>query len=69
MNLLASLQAEARAKCVRVHHEFRKMVIMLGISPKTPYVLLKYLGGLHSHLWKQVMLFKPRIVDEACVQA
>jgi hypothetical protein len=32
-------------------------------------VLLKYLGGLHSHLWRQVMLFKPRIIDEACVQA
>jgi hypothetical protein len=30
--------------------EFRKMAIMLGISPKNPYVLLKYLGGLHSHL-------------------
>jgi hypothetical protein len=45
------------------------MAIMLGISPKNPYVLLKYLGGLHNHLWKQVMLFKPRSVDEACVQA
>jgi hypothetical protein len=30
--------------------EFRKMAIMLGISPKNPDVLLKYLGGLHSHL-------------------
>ena len=30
--------------------EFRKMAIMLGISPKIPDVLLKYLGGLHSHL-------------------
>jgi hypothetical protein len=42
---------------------------MLGISPKNLDVLLKYLGGLHSHLWKQVMLFKPRTIDEACVQA
>jgi hypothetical protein len=24
--------------------EFKKMAIMLGISPKNPYVLLKYLG-------------------------
>jgi hypothetical protein len=30
--------------------EFRKMAIMLGISPKNPYVLLKYLGGLRSHI-------------------
>jgi hypothetical protein len=45
------------------------MAIMLGISPKNPYVLLKYLGGLDSHLQKQVMLFKPRTMDEACVHA
>ncbi len=30
--------------------KFRKMAIILGISPKNPYVLLKYLGGLHHHL-------------------
>jgi hypothetical protein len=50
-------------------NEFRKMAMMLGISPKNLDVLLKYLGGLHSHLRKQVMLFKPKIIDEACVQA
>jgi hypothetical protein len=60
---------EARKECARVHHEFKKMAIMLGISPKNLDVLLKYLGGLHSHLWRKVMLFKPRIVDEAYVQA
>jgi hypothetical protein len=42
---------------------------MLGISPKNLDVPLKYLGGLYSHLRRQVMLFKPRIVDEASVQA
>jgi len=42
---------------------------MLGISPKNPYVLLKYLGGMHHHLREQVMLFKPKLVDKACVQA
>jgi hypothetical protein len=41
---------------------------MLGISRKNPNVLFKYLGGLKIHLWKQGMLFKPRIVDEAYVQ-
>jgi hypothetical protein len=49
--------------------EFKKMAIMMGISPKNPDVLLKYLGGLHNHLRKQVMFFDPRITDEACVQA
>jgi hypothetical protein len=48
--------------------KFIKMAIMLGISPKNPDVLLKYLGRLHSHLQNQVMFFKPRIVDKACVQ-
>jgi hypothetical protein len=49
--------------------KFKKMVIMLGISPNNPNVLLKYPRGLHSHFQKQVILFKPRIVDEAHVQA
>jgi hypothetical protein len=29
---------------------FRNMAIMMGISPKSLDVLLKYLGGLHGHL-------------------
>jgi hypothetical protein len=49
--------------------EFKKMAIMLGISTKNPDVLLKYLGGLHNHLQKQVMLFNPMAIGEACVQA
>jgi len=49
--------------------EFKKMTIMLGISPKNPYVLLKYLGGLHHHIWGKVMFFKPKWMGEACVQA
>jgi hypothetical protein len=43
------------------------MAIMLGISPKNP-IVLKYLGGLHNHLRKQVMLFIPRKLDDACIQ-
>jgi len=30
--------------------KFKKIVIVLSISPKNPDVLLKYLKGLHSHL-------------------
>jgi hypothetical protein len=48
--------------------KFRKMVIMLGISPKNPNVPLKYMGGLHSNFLNQVMLFKQRSFDENCVQ-
>jgi hypothetical protein len=49
--------------------EFTNMAIMMGISPKNPDVLLKYLGGLQSHLRKKVMLFNPRKMDEVCVHA
>jgi hypothetical protein len=47
---------------------FRNMEIILGISPKIPYVLLKYLGGLHSHLQNKMILFKPTNNDEAYVK-
>jgi hypothetical protein len=42
---------------------------MLGIYPKNPNVLLKYMGGLHSHLQNHVILFKIRKMYEVCVHA
>jgi hypothetical protein len=45
------------------------MPIMSGISPKSLDVLLNYLGGLPSHLQKQLILFKSRTMDKACVHA
>jgi len=48
--------------------EFRKMAIMLGISPKNLDVLFKYFGGIQRHLHEKVMLFNPKSVDEPCVQ-
>ena len=45
------------------------MDIMLGISIKNPYVILKYMGGVHSHLQNKVMLFNPKTIDEVCVRA
>lgn len=42
---------------------------MFGISPKNLDILLKHLMGLHNHLQKRVILFKPKMVDVACVQA
>jgi hypothetical protein len=44
------------------------MDIMMGISTKNPYLLLNYMGGIYSHFQKQVMVFKPNRVDEACVK-
>jgi hypothetical protein len=49
-------------------NKFRKMNIILGISPKNLDVLLKYLGDLKSYLCNKVILFNPKRVDEASVQ-
>jgi hypothetical protein len=42
---------------------------MLGISPKKLDLLVKYIGGLHSHLRRKMVLFNPEIIDEAYLQA
>ena len=47
--------------------EFRKMAIILGISPKNPDALLKHLEDLHYHMREQVTFFKPKLMDEGCV--
>ena len=41
---------------------------MFGIYPKNLEVILKYLGYTPNHLQNQVMLFKPKTIDEANVQ-
>ena len=48
-------------------NEFRKQVIMMGISPTNLDVLLKYLGSLHNHLKRHFILFKPKTIDETYV--
>ena len=49
--------------------DFIKQVIMLVVFPMNPDILLKYLGGIHSHLKRKAMFLKPRTVDEVYVQA
>jgi hypothetical protein len=44
------------------------MAIILDISPKNLDVFLNYMGGLHSHLRNHMMFFKPRKLDDSCVQ-
>jgi hypothetical protein len=57
-----------QANCTRVHTKFWKQDIQLGISPKNPCAIIKYLDGIHNHVQKKVMPFKPRISDDAFVQ-
>jgi hypothetical protein len=40
---------------------------MENVDQKKGKPILKYLGGLHNNLQKEVIIFNPRTVDEACV--
>lgn len=42
---------------------------MLEINIKYLSMLIKYIGGLHSHLQNTIMLFDPVDFDKTCVQA
>jgi hypothetical protein len=55
---------KTREECEKYTIKFKKQAIMLGISLKNPNVLLKYLEVYTIDL-REVMLFKPRIVNEA----
>eukprot|EP00253_Pinus_taeda_P032614 PITA_32614 len=48
--------------------EFRKRVMILGISLDTPETLLKYIGGLHSYMRHTILMFNPTSIDEVYVQ-
>jgi hypothetical protein len=49
--------------------EFRKRAIQMGVSLKSPEMLIKYVGALLPHIRCQLMLFIPKTIDEASVQA
>jgi hypothetical protein len=48
--------------------KFRKRAIQMGVSLKSLYMLIKYLGAFLPHI-QQMMLFRPNMIDEANVQA
>jgi hypothetical protein len=54
-----------QVNCTRVHTKFWKQDIQLGISPKNPGAIIKYLGGIHNLVQGKVMPFKPRTSDDA----
>ena len=49
--------------------EFRKQATLLGASLKDSQTLMKYIGGLHIHLLRTIMLFNPNNIDQVCVPA
>jgi hypothetical protein len=49
--------------------EFRKRAIQMGVSLKSPDMLVKYLGELLPQIHRQLMLFRPKTIDEANIQA
>jgi hypothetical protein len=49
--------------------EFRKMALMLDIPLHTQETLMKYIGGLPTHIRNTVFMFGPTNLDEVYVQA
>ena len=49
--------------------EFSKKDLVLGILLYTQETLLQYIGGLHSYLKHEILMFNPNNLDEVCVQA
>jgi hypothetical protein len=49
--------------------EFRKRAIQMGVSLKSLNMLVKYLGALFPQIRRQLMLFRPKTIDEASIQA
>jgi hypothetical protein len=41
----------------------------MGVSLKSPYMLIKYLGEFLPHICRKLMLFRPNTIDEANIQA
>jgi hypothetical protein len=50
-------------------HELKKNALSLGIILYTRETLLKYIGGMHSHLWHIVLMFNLTSIDQVLVQA
>lgn len=49
--------------------EFKKRALTIGISLESPKTLLKYIGGLHSHLKHTIPMFNSTSLDDALVEA
>jgi len=49
--------------------EFKKREIQMGFTLKSPDMLVNYLGEFLPHIHKQFMLFRPKMIDEASIQA
>jgi hypothetical protein len=69
MDPLASLQVEARVECARVHHQVQENGDYVGYISQEPICTPQVSRGSTQPFMKKVMLFKPRTIDEACVQA
>jgi hypothetical protein len=50
-------------------HSFRKMDLMLDIPLHTQETLMKYIGGLPTHIRNIVFMLGPTNLDEVYVQA
>ena len=46
--------------------ESRRRALMLDVYLKSQDTLLKYIGGLHSYLRHNILMFNPTSLDEFC---
>ena len=49
--------------------EFRRRSLLLGVDLQSQDTLFKYIGGLHSYIKNNILMFNPTSLDEVCVQA
>ena len=50
-------------------HEFRRRALVLGINLYSQETFLKYIGGFHSYLRHNILMFNATNIDEVCVQS
>jgi hypothetical protein len=68
IDLVELVLARKREKCTIYTTKFRKQVILLGIFVKNIDIVINYLGELHDHIRRQVMILISKRIDEARVQ-
>jgi hypothetical protein len=49
--------------------EFRKRSFQMGVSLKSLDMLIKYLGAFLPQIHRQVMLFRPNMIDEDSIKS
>jgi len=66
---MALVPSKARIECTRLHYRVTGEILSNVNISQGLDVVIKYISCIHSHIYKQVMLFKPKTIDKACIKA